>query len=65
MKAFLKELEAVALPEQMKLFNDTVQGADVAQALEWRQVIHKLPETRDAQGIQGRPGLPRRPSAST
>ncbi|MCK7613534.1 methyl-accepting chemotaxis protein [Roseibium sediminicola] len=52
-RAFLKELEAVTTPEQLKLFNDTVKGADVDQALAWRTVIHKLPDTQDAQGIEG------------
>jgi len=52
-KAFLKEFAAVASKEQKKLLADTVKGPDVAKALEWRKTIHALPETQDAQGLEG------------
>ncbi|WP_422377385.1 methyl-accepting chemotaxis protein [Roseibium sp.] len=51
--AFLKEFASVAKPDQKKLYADTVKGPDVDKALAWRYVIQELPQTKDAQGIEG------------
>lgn len=51
--AFLKEFKSVATKEQKAMWKDMVKGADVDKALEWRQVIHNLPDTKDAKGIEG------------
>ena len=40
--------------EQRALFGKTVQGPDVEKVIEWRKVLHALPDTRDAQGISGK-----------
>lgn len=51
--AFLKEFTSVATADQKAMFKSMVKGADVDQALAWRKLIHALPETGDAGGIQG------------
>ena len=51
--AFLKEFQSIASDAQKTRFKEIVKGADVAQALEWRELIHSLPETRDSQGLEG------------
>jgi len=51
--AFLKEFASVATAEQKKIWEETVTGPAVDQALAWRYVIQDLPQTRDAQGIEG------------
>ncbi|KZM48513.1 nitrate- and nitrite sensing domain-containing protein [Labrenzia sp. OB1] len=51
--AFLKEFKSVALPDQKDLWKATVKGADVDQALAWRKLIHELPQTLDAGGLEG------------
>ncbi|MEO9775850.1 nitrate- and nitrite sensing domain-containing protein [Roseibium sp.] len=51
--AFLREFNSVAIPEQKELWKKMVTGADVAQALAWRDLIHALPQTLDAEGLEG------------
>lgn len=51
--AFLKEFKSVATPEQKDLWKEFVKGADVDQALAWRELIHNLPETLDSEGLEG------------
>jgi len=52
-KAFLKEFEAVATPEQKTMFKEMVKGPDVEQTDKWRNIIHNLPGTNDAWGLEG------------
>ncbi|MEM5581857.1 nitrate- and nitrite sensing domain-containing protein [Roseibium sp. AS2] len=51
--AFLKEFKSVAIPEQKELWKKMVTGADLDQALAWRDLIHTLPQTQDAEGLEG------------
>lgn len=51
--AFLSEFQSVARPEQKAIFEQYVTGADVEKALEWRAIIQQLPQTMDAQGLEG------------
>ncbi|WP_299473552.1 nitrate- and nitrite sensing domain-containing protein [uncultured Roseibium sp.] len=51
--AFMKEFASVALPEHKTMMKEMVKGADVDQALAWRELIHALPETNDSQGLEG------------
>ena len=53
-EAFLGEFRSFAGKEQRALFDETVQGPDVEKVIEWRKVLHALPDTRDAQGISGK-----------
>ena len=53
-EAFLGEYRSFAGKEQRALFGETVQGPDVEKVIEWRKVLHALPDTRDAQGISGK-----------
>ncbi len=53
-EAFLGEFRSFASKEQRALFDETVQGPDVKKVIEWRKVLHALPDTRDAQGISGK-----------
>jgi methyl-accepting chemotaxis protein len=52
-KAFLKEFKSVATKEQKALWNEIVQGPAVEQVDAWRKHIQKLPETKDAAGLDG------------
>ncbi|WP_306142961.1 methyl-accepting chemotaxis protein [Roseibium sp. MMSF_3412] len=51
--AFMKEFKSVALPEHKAMLKEMVKGPDVDQALDWRELIHALPETKDSQGLEG------------
>ncbi|MEO0976984.1 MAG: methyl-accepting chemotaxis protein [Pseudomonadota bacterium] len=51
--AFMKEFKSVALPEHKAMLKEMVKGPEVEQALAWRELIHTLPETKDAQGLEG------------
>ncbi|PLX38458.1 MAG: nitrate sensor protein [Hyphomicrobiales bacterium] len=51
--AFLTGFRSAAKAEQVVLYDKTVQGADVDQVMAWRDVLAKLPETRDGKGIDG------------
>ncbi|WP_298821311.1 nitrate- and nitrite sensing domain-containing protein [uncultured Roseibium sp.] len=52
-KAFLKEFASIATKKQKALWENTVKGASVDETLAWRKVIHDLPATKDAKGIEG------------
>lgn len=52
-RAFLKEFESVATKEQKELWKNIVKGPEVAQVNAWRGQLHKLPETKDAAGLDG------------
>lgn len=51
--AYLDEFRQMATADHLKLFEATVAGADVAQVAEWREILKRLPETRDGHGIDG------------
>ena len=51
--AFLKEFETIALPDQLKLFNEIVAGDVVQKVGEWRLIIEDLPVSMDTMGVEG------------
>ena len=51
---FLTDFQLFASPQQRILFEQTVQGADVRQAEEWRGVLLALAQTNDTKGISSK-----------
>ncbi|MEP3046263.1 MAG: nitrate- and nitrite sensing domain-containing protein [Roseibium sp.] len=52
-KAFIKEFHSIATPAQKAIWTETVQGPDVDQTLAWRTMLQDLPNSKDAQGLDG------------